>query len=651
MPQEWFTLSEIAPQAGEALPSSLVGLRDHADKEGWTADAKRCRMRWGKGGGHEYHVSLLPTEVRVRLTLAQEGRLEPQKPLISPSANPGSALLWQSFDRLPQGLKDKALSRLACIQAVEAAYAGGATTKQAAVASVAAHRGVSPASLWNWLAIIDGVPVTDRLPVLAPRYQGRASTVDCDPRAWDFIKSDYLRPSQPGFEACYRRLQHAAAEHGWSPVPSSRTLKRRLEKEVPRVARELARGGEDAARRMLPTQRRDRSHFQPLQAVNGDGHRFDVFVKWEDGSIERPVMLCFQDLYSGAILSHRLDRTENWHCTRLALADLVEQWGIPEKLWLDNGRQFASKWMTGGAKTRFRFKIREDEPQGIITALGIETHWTTPYRGQSKPIERCFRDLCETIAKHPRCQGAYTGNSPSNKPADYGSSSVPIAEFRELVEREIAAHNAREGRRTLVAQGRSFLRTLHEALPDAMVRKASPAQRRILLLAADSVTARKPSGIIELMGTRYHDEALFQHIGQKLIVRFDPENLSLPIAVYTLDNRLICEAAVIDNVAFDDVGAAREHARAQKQRLKGIKTQLDAERRLDAMDVARLLQGKGDGKATQEPPAPASKVTRLVANSKHRLEWDAADDFARGLQAMSDGDVIPFVPKTAREAG
>ncbi|QRY97116.1 DDE-type integrase/transposase/recombinase [Sphingomonas paucimobilis] len=153
-----------------------------------------------------------------------------------------------------------------------------------------------------------------------------------------------------------------------------------------------------------------------MEAVNIDGHKFDVFCRWPDGRIGRPMMVTIQDIYSRKILAWRVDESESALSTRLVFADLFTTWGIPKACLMDNGRAFASKTITGGAKTRFRFKIKDEEPTGVLTALGIAIHWATPYRGQSKPIERAFRDLCDTIAKHPALAGAYTGNKPDAKP-------------------------------------------------------------------------------------------------------------------------------------------------------------------------------------------------------------------------------------------
>lgn len=491
-----------------------------------------------------------------------------------------------------------------------------------------------------------GVARADRLPALLPRHVGRTELSDCDPRAWDWLKADYLRPEQRPFETSYRDMAAVAAEQGWAPIPSCRTLKRRVAREFTAAQIELARRGPDAARRMYPAQRRDRSCFRALEAINMDGHTVDVRVRWEDGSEGRPALTVAQDLCSNTILAHRVDRTENTEAVRLALADVVTRWGIPDLCWLDNGRQYASKIISGGQPTRYRFKVLEEEPDGILKALGVTVHWTQPYSGQSKPIERAFGDFCQSISKHPAFHGAYTGASPVAKPANYGARAVPIAEFEAVLAGEIERHNARPGRRTAACGGTlSFRAALDASLADAgtLVRRATAAQRRMLLLAAEAVTARKPDGAIHLMGSRYWAEELLDHMGERLTVRFDPADLAAPVAVYTGDNRLLCEAEAIGDVLFADAEAARTHARARRDFLRHTKGALDAERRLSIEEAAGLMR------RAEPAPAPEPRRIRMVAGGRARPapeRPDAADEFRAGLAALSAGDrsadVIPF---------
>lgn len=638
--QEWFALSEILPHVGRALPGSISALTAHAEREGWNRDARRCQMRWGKGGGRTYHFTVLPAEVHARLILAQA-------PTPPAEAKAHSSAIWAAFERASNGARLKASERLSALDAV---HAMTGMTCAAAVAHVAAHRGIAPSSLWSWIGLVAGVDRSDRLPALLPRHVGRTATAPCDPRAWDVLVADYLRPEQRCFEPCYALMMDVARREGWSPIPSAKTLKRRIEREFPRAQRELARKGLDAARKLYPAQRRDRTILRALEAVNADGHKVDVHCRFEDGTVGRPVLTVFQDLHSGLILSCRVDRSENREIVRLALRDMVKAYGIPERCVFDNGRHFASKQITGGNRSRFRFKIRDEEPDGILKALGIEVTFTQPYSGQSKPIERAFRDFCENIAKHPAFAGAYTGNSPVNKPSNYGSHAVPIIEFKAVLVTEIERHNAKPGRRSAVCGGKlSFRQAYERSLAEgAMPRVATDPQLRMLLLAAEGVRANRQNGSVEIFGTRYWHERLVEHAGEDVVARFDPEDLTQPLAVYTRDNRLITDRAeAIGDVAFFDQAAARDHGRNRRAYIKAIQESVELERRLSLDDLV-ALQPRLD-----EPAAPpVRRVVRMVANGRpqrdpfdeHPAEpsSDVAELLERGVQMFAEGTILPF---------
>lgn len=626
---QWFTAAALLALQLPALPLDKGGLSRTIDREGWRSSpfARQVDGVW------EYHASLLPAEARA--VIAVRGTAD------APVAG-RDELLWERFERLPEATQAVARERLAVVDQVMTHKAGGMKAG-AAVALVAPRSGVSTSTLWGWLKLVEGANRADWLALLAPQHKGRTTTVDCDPRAWDFFVADYLRAERPSLSACYRRLEEAAALHKWAPIPSLKTLQRRVEKTFPAAAVALARNGREAAARIFPHQRRDRSGFAAMQAVNADGHKFDVFVRWEDGTIGRPLATVVQDLGTGMILGYRIAQSENWSAVRLAFADTIERYGIPEQCWLDNGRAFASKWLTGGMQTRFRFKIRDDEPQGVLTQLGIKVHWTTPYHGQAKPIERAFRDLCEEIAKHPRCAGAYTGNAVDAKPENYGSKAVPIAEFRALVASEIARHNARQGRRGAGLNGESFAEAFARSIsaPGNVVMRATAAQRRLLLMAAVGVTCRKPTGEIWLDGNRYHADELIPFMGKAVTVRFDPDDLHAPVAVYAKDGGLICEAPCIENTGFGDSVAAQANGRDKRQWLKAHRELLAAERRLGIADVATLVP------KVDVPEAPYSPVVRLVTETPStRPDASAADaSFSRAVRALSgeqDAELIPF---------
>jgi len=473
---------------------------------------------------------------------------------------------------------------------------------------VAQHSGKGKSSIYSWFDLVTGVPRADWLPALAPRHAGRVKTQPCDASAWEFYKSDYLRAERPTSRSCYRRLQRAAEDQGWK-IPSQRTMERRVEKEVAPAVVTLARHGVDALKKMYPAQERDRSGFHALQAVNADGHLWDVWVEWPDGTIARPMMIAIQDLYSGMFLSWRFDRSENKEAVRLAIGDMVEDFGIPESIYLDNGRSFASKWLTGGIANRFRFKIKDEEPVGLLTQLGVNVHWTLPYSGQSKPIERGFRDFCADIAKEPEFEGAWTGNTPLNKPENYRSKAVKLDVFIRVVDRCIGEHNERPGRLAAACKGRSFAETFRQSYRTAPIKKATDEQRRLWLLAAEGVRAASRDGVIKLLGNRYWDDTLAAHRGQPLITRFDPDNLHDGLHVYRLDGSYLCFADCIEAVGFADAAAARDHGRQRRQWMKSAKGLLDLHRTLTGKELATQLP------TPENLPPVESKVVRMATSS------------------------------------
>ncbi len=602
--KQWFSAEEIAELRLPGLPRSKRHVNERAKAERWAlkvdADGEPlARRRQARGGGVEYHVAVLPAAARAALIE------RPTAPLIQAPAANDEALnpAWHWFDRQLGTVKDEAARRLAVVQEIAELETAG-LTRSAAIAEIAGHRGVAASTLWGWLRLTAGLQPTDWLPALAPRRKGGGREAEIDPELWTMFKSDYLRPERPTLSSCYYRIARVAAAEGIA-IPIIKTFQRKLERELdPRVVI-FKREGTEALRRSLPPQQRSVAGLRAMELVNIDGHKFDVFVR--DGErVFRPIMVAIQDVFSRKILAYRIGEAESAVLTRLAFADLFRDWGIPRGCLLDNGRAFASKWITGGALTRFRFKIREEDPTGLLPSLGVNPHWATPYRGQSKPIERGFRDLCDTVAKHPALAGAYTGNRPDAKPENYGSRAIPVADFVELAREEIAAHNARRGRRTEMANGRSFDEVFAESYAVSPVGKATPEQLRLALLAGENRRVDRRVGTIEMLGNRYWSDGLRDHHGQTVTVRFDPDDLHQPIHVYDLAGRYLCSAELIEATGFLDVEAARARARLESNYRKSVRAAVDAERLLSADDIAARLP------RTARPTTPEPSVVRPV---------------------------------------
>lgn len=589
--KDWYTAAELAELALPGLPRTKRKVNERAAQEAWALrqgpdGQPLARPRVGvRGGGLEYHTDVLPAAARA--ALAEQGIAAVAH--VSKSLDTTAPAMWRWYEAQSDKTRADAQTRLEVLVAVEA-YEGAGMTTTAAVAAAAARHGVAPSTIWGWRQLVEGVARPDWLPYVAPRRCGGGREIEIDDGAWKMLISDYLRPSAPSFSSVYHRIVSEYCAPRGIQLPHERTLRRKLEREIdPRVL-VASRQGQEALRQMIPAQRRTVADLHALEVVNIDGHKWDVFVRWPDGTVDRPILVGIQDIYSRKIVSWSIGRSESVVEVRLALARLFARYGIPGAIVLDNGRAFASKQITGGAKTRFRFKVRDEDPLGVLTALGVQIHWAQPYRGSSKPIERAWKDFCDAIAKHPAFEGAYTGNRPDAKPENYGAKAVPLPRFVEIIEAGIAAHNARPGRRTEMGGGqRSFDQVFEESYAIAPIRRATPEQLRMALLAADDRPTDRRTGAIALFGNRYWTEALGSHAGERVTVRFDPDDLHAPIHVYDRAGRFLCTAPVIEDGGFLSVDDARRRARLERDHRRRTRELIEAEQLLDSDRVDQLL--------------------------------------------------------------
>lgn len=653
--QEWWTPAQIAESGLPDLPATRQGVDALAERLNWRAATKFARRRSGKGGGWEYSWKLFPN--RAQQTLLKKA-LQPKIDVARMRDE-----VWAWYEALPQAVKAKAEERLLAVQKVEALEP--TIGKFLAVEQIARMQEIGARTIWSWFALIEGVAPHDRLAYLAPRNraaEARPRAKDCSPEFFEVLKSDFLRLEAPPFTDCYRRASRIAKEKGLDILPE-RTMRRHLDAAVSRVSQVLARQGVDAVKRLFPAQVRDKTCLAALQAVNADFHKFDVFVRWPgQGGVMRPQMVAFQDIYSGRVLAWRIDQTPNSTAVMLCAGDMIEAWGIPEHVLLDNGREFAAKAITGGAATRFRFKVKEDDIPGLFTALGCTIHWATPYSAQSKPIERAFRDMCQSIAKDPRLAGAYTGNTVDAKPENYGSRAVDLEDFLKIVAEGIEEHNARDNRRSEVAMGRSFNAVFDESYAAAPIRKATEAQRRLWLLGAEGMRADAKSGLIRFQGNEFWEPWLNEFAGARVVIRFDPADLWSGIHVYAQDGAYLGHAECRQKVGFFDMDEARIHARARAAWLKAEKAEVEAHRTLTALQLGMTL----DSMATGPAPKPEAKVVRAQFGKPAMPEPLArpsgsppidADTFERiqssvvaNLDAARAGKVlVPTAEETARD--
>ncbi|MDH2927324.1 DDE endonuclease [Lonepinella koalarum] len=591
----WVELKDILGVGG--LPATVQGITKKAKLENW----ERRRKIGVKGKAYEYALSSLPQSVQAELLLKQRVETVGNEPK---SLNYLPEVIWAPFDNATEKQRSEAQSKLTPLYKLADLTEHGIKFTDALI-MVANEYGFAKGSLKRWFYKVRSFSRSDWLPLLLDKHSGKRPNKEADfsEEAWDAFKTDYFRKERPQFGGCYERLKRAAKEKGWI-VPSASSIKRKIAREIPKIQQVYLREGEDAVSKFFPAMQRTVAELEALEWINGDGYQHNVFVRWHNGEIVRPKTWLWQDIRTRKILAYRVDLSENSDSIRLSLMDLIWKYGIPKKLTIDNTRAAANKWMTGGVKNRYRFKVKEDDVKGIIPLLGIDLHWTSVQfgkgRGQAKPIERAFSHggLGELVDKHPSLAGFYTGSGVADQPDNYngGKKGVDYGTFIMALEDGIRTFNEREKRETEICQGvYSFSQVFERDYAKAHIHKASSEQMRFLMLMSEA-TRLKKDGTFELdcggkvnnCKNRYLATDLIGTPHKKVVVKFDPADLHNKVWVYSLDGIFLSEAICDKALAFGDKAAGREHNKARRQFVKAQKQMAKAQIKMTTQEVARF---------------------------------------------------------------
>ncbi len=539
----------------------------------------------------------------------QEKAVEPEWSEEEPLNQDDRKDLWAVAAKKDEKQQQKALKRVAAIESVQQLIDVEGMDKMQAIHQVAADTGFHWQSIYGWIKKAASVAADDTiLALMNQRIGGTRGPAECTPEAWEYFKLDFLRRGKggkpPSIAACYRRLEAKAAEKGWV-VASVRDFSNWIRKKLDPMVVMQRRYGWDAVEKHYPSMKRTKEMFDVLEAVNGDGFSLGIWADFGDGIIAVPIVWTWQDIRSSKILSWRMDVSENRELLRLALLDLITEWGLVDTAYLDNTRAATSKQISGGLPNRYRFKVKDDDPLGIMPMLGIKLKYTLPAHGQSKPVERIhgiggYLDF----ANLPAFEGRGTKSRP-----------VPIAEVEALFKNFVNEMNARPDRRGDAVQGKSFDQVFNELYSQATIKKPTQKQRTYCMCVAEVVTVSKQDASITLKAGRsdigsnkYWDDALIRHMGKKVTVRFDPANLHSGVFVERIDGVEICHAEPVLCAGFNDADAARKHARAKGHFKKHIRLASEAEGRMNAVTAQQYML------SMPEPEKPSPKVTQIATN-------------------------------------
>lgn len=511
------------------------------------------------------------------------------------------------FFKLHKHVQEQAGERARLLWDFEDMIVPAGMTKADAALVWCKERGISRSALYNWRSKVMHLPrqrwlyalVSEKRPGNGPQR----IKADMDTQLWDYIKQSWLTQSKPALLPIYRRAQQMAEQRGLT-LPSCKTISRRLA-EIPLPARTLARDGAQALEEMYPPMRRDFTSLQIHEIWNADGRMADVHVRWPDGSVSRPIIVAWLELRTRTVVGWAMGKSESAHLVRQALAAGLERTHvIPRRAYLDNGRAFASKEITGGQASRYRFKVQPDEMQGVLTLLGTSVTWAKPYNGKAKPIESFWRTLAEA-EKRPEFVGAYCGNKPENRPEEHDvENAVDVARYESVVREELEAYHARKHRGDGM-DGRAPDQVYEALMEYAVVTQPSADQIRRCTLAVEQVALSR-SGEVSVLGNRYGDDVTASLRRGVYTACYDPGDATKPVELWD-GTTLVAKPPLLAKTGFADQSAAQDHSRAKNALKRSACEQLKAQL---AMDTAADWTTPRAGLQEPGPALPRAKVAQ-----------------------------------------
>ena len=236
--------------------------------------------------------------------------------------------------------------------------------------------------------------------------KGIKQTKPIDAKYFEYYKSLYLKEGAPSAFFCWQVTLGYAKKHedfDASNFPSYKTFDRHLKKEIPKQAIYLARYGQAAWNKKYATYiPRDYLKIKAGSCWVSDHAQIDVAVDF-NGTTYFPWVTVFRDVKTSKWLGWflHLDAPNSDHIFQ-TFYYAVQKFGIPNDVYLDNGKDYRCKDFAGGRKQKAgkitvqHFKEKENS---LLRNLGIDVHFALPYNAQTKPIERDFLKVKTFMSK------------------------------------------------------------------------------------------------------------------------------------------------------------------------------------------------------------------------------------------------------------
>lgn len=392
-------------------------------------------------------------------------------------------------------------------------------------------------------------------------------------------------------EMLYEKLQAVASVNKWEKIPSYQSVVRYIsylmEDEGMKNAWYLAsRGEREYKNKVMVKGERNTKDLKVMQVVMGDAHTFDCWVAYThpNGKVTaiKPHLVAWVDIKSRRILGDVMCKDANSDILKQSLLKLLykDAGSVPQYIYIDNGKDYTAKNMTGYARNDRQRMDFDDTTKGFYKSIGIEDyHRALPYYAWTKgQIERFFGTVCNKFTKW---FSSYTGTLTGSKTfAKVDKDIEGMLERGELLTMEEFyekwtqwLHEEYEVRENgaLKKQGEDF-RTPKSCFENAdRYFKACPPKSYATVLMMKSERCFVRNVGIKMNGYTYRSDDLCDYINSYVDVKYDPHDMA---TIYVFRNgKKVCEAQsqeLLDFASENGVEqkALKDHLGMQKRQIK-----------------------------------------------------------------------------------
>lgn len=420
------------------------------------------------------------------------------------------------------------------------------------------------------------------------------SKLDDDSIIWQAFLQLYLDDNELKVADCYKKVTAFISEEHpelLSQIPSVDTFRRKA-KKLPFAVLEYSHKGEKAMHdHCLPYADRLVDNLYANQVWVMDNYTLDVLVKNEDGATatKRIYLTGVLDAKSFVLVGWNISTSPDSQSTTIALKNAILRHGTPIELYLDNGREFTAKDLSGKRGSR---KMSDEEfPISIFERLGIKVTFAKPRDAQAKAIERAHltfkNQFCRGLIGW--CGGNILERRESLKRHIKNGIIETEPEIRDFFKQYIeCVYNIGDyGGSDPKYQGCSKIDVWNKSIQNIDVKMYNSDTLNLLMMRTSGYQKIKREGVFVPYQSEkiwyYDKETTWQHIGEEVCVRYDPCDLR-QVKIYDKDDRFLYSWGCADWLMTEYID--EESARiAEVESVKKITAKNIAER-------ARQLKGK-----------------------------------------------------------